>query len=199
MQRVCVFCGSGAGARSVYEIAARRLGVALAKRGLGLVYGGASVGSMGVLADAVLNRGGHVTGVIPTLLVNREIAHRGLQDLRVVATMHERKALMADLADAFVVLPGGMGTLDETCEILTWAQLGLHAKPCGLLDVDGYFQPLIAFLDHSVTEGFLQPEHRGLLIVDDDPDRLLDRLVSGTASPDRAGLKPGATAEAVSP
>ena len=176
MQRVCVFCGSGLGARSVYEIATRRLGVALAARGLGLVYGGASVGLMGVLADAVLDAGGQVTGVIPTLLVNREIAHRGLQDLRVVATMHERKALMADLADVFVVLPGGMGTLDETCEILTWAQLGLHAKPCGLLDVEGYFQPLITFLDHSVTEGFLRPEHRGFLTVDEDPDQLLDRL-----------------------
>ena len=178
MKRVCVFCGSSPGADPRFLETAVHLAGTLAARGLGLVYGGASVGLMGAMADAALARGGHVTGVIPTTLVNREIAHRGLSDLRVVATMHERKALMADLADAFVALPGGLGTLDESFEVLTWAQLGLHAKPFGLLDVAGYWQPLVAFLDHAVESGFIRAPHRALVQVEASADALLDRFAS---------------------
>ena len=176
IERVCVFCGSSAGADPRHLEAAVSFGRVLAERRIGLVYGGASVGLMGALADAVLSGGGHVTGVIPASLARRELAHEALPDLRVVATMHERKALMADLADAFVALPGGIGTLDETFEILTWAQLGLHRKPLGLLDVAGYYQPLLAFLDHAVAQRFLRPEHRAQVLVADDPRRLLDVL-----------------------
>ena len=173
MQRVCVFCGSSPGATPVFAAQARRLGAAVAAQGLGLVYGGASVGLMGELADAALAAGAEVTGVIPQALVDMEVAHRGLTDLRIVASMHERKAVMADLADAFIALPGGLGTLDELAEILTWAQLGLHAKPIGLLDVDGYFAPLLEFLDAAVRARFLQPAHRAMLLMETDPDRLL--------------------------
>ena len=181
MKRVCVFCGSSGGADRRFLEAAVALAGTLAGRGLGLVYGGASVGLMGAMADAALARGGHVTGVIPTTLVNREIAHRGLSDLRVVATMHERKALMADLSDAFIALPGGLGTLDESFEVLTWSQLGLHAKPFGLLDVAGYWQPLAAFLDHAVASGFIKPAHRALVHVEVSADALLDRLATARA------------------
>lgn len=174
--RVCVFCGSSPGRGEGYLDAARRLGTALARRGVGLVYGGASVGLMGAVADAALAAGGHVTGVIPTALVNKELAHPGLSDLRVVASMHQRKATMVDLADAFIAMPGGIGTLEETFEILTWAQLGLHAKPCAFLDVDGYYQRLLAFLEHGIAERFVRPEHRAVFLVDEEPDRLLDRL-----------------------
>jgi len=178
VKHICVFCGSSAGDDPRFLDIARRLGSLIAGRGLGLVYGGATVGLMGAVADAVLAGGGHVTGVIPSRLVERELAHHGLPDLRVVASMHERKALMADLADAFIALPGGIGTLEETFEVLTWAQLGLHHKPVGLLDAGGYYGSLLAFLDHAVASRFVRPEHRSMLLVDEDPGRLLDRLAS---------------------
>ncbi|MCW5854134.1 MAG: TIGR00730 family Rossman fold protein [Anaerolineae bacterium] len=176
MQRVGVFCGSSPGKRDVYGDAARALGQALAGRGLGLVYGGGRVGLMGTVADAVLAAGGEVIGVIPTALSAKEIAHPGLTQQHIVPTMHERKALMADLADAFIALPGGYGTLDEFCEILTWAQLGLHRKPCGLLNTDGYFTPFLQFINHAVAEGFVWPIHRDIVLVGDEPGALLDRL-----------------------
>ncbi len=176
MRRICVFCGSAVGARPVYAEAARRLGALLAQQGLGLVYGGGSVGLMGVLANATLAAGGEVIGVIPEFLFKREIEHRGATELRVVGTMHERKAMMADLADGFIALPGGYGTLDEFCEIITWAQLGLHRKPVGLLNVAGYFDSFLAFLDHTTAEGFVQPNYRALALDDTDAARLLDRL-----------------------
>ena len=176
MRRICVFCGSSPGRNAQYAEVARRLGAVLAERRLTLVYGGGDVGLMGVLADAALAAGGEVIGVIPEALVALEVAHTGLPDLRVVASMHERKALMADLADAFIALPGGLGTLEEFCEIATWAQLGLHGKPCGLVNTDHYFAHLIAFLDHAVAERFLRPEHRAMVLVEEDPERLLDRL-----------------------
>jgi len=173
IRRICVFSGSSPGASPAFGELAESLGRLLAGRQLGLVYGGASVGLMGRLAGAALEAGGEVIGVIPQSLVDMEVAHTGLTDLRIVGTMHERKALMADLADAFIALPGGIGTLDELFEILTWAQLGLHAKPAGLLECDGYFAPLLAFLDGAVRARFLQPLHREMLIVDVDPVRLL--------------------------
>jgi uncharacterized protein (TIGR00730 family) len=176
MRRLCVYCGSNVGGNPVYRETARRAGQLLAESGIGLVYGGGNVGLMGALADAALAAGGEVIGIIPGGLLSREVGHTGLTELHVVGTMHERKALMADLADAFLALPGGMGTLDELVEILTWAQLGIHAKPCGLLNVAGYFDPLIALLDHMVAERFLHPEHRALALVDDDLDRLLSRF-----------------------
>jgi len=176
MRRICVFCGSAVGARPVYAEAAQRLGALLAQQGLGLVYGGGSVGLMGVLANATLAAGGEVIGVIPEFLFKREIEHRGATELRVVGTMHERKAMMADLADGFIALPGGYGTLDEFCEIITWAQLGLHRKPVGLLNVAGYFDSFLAFLDHTTAEGFVQPNYRALALDDTDAARLLDRL-----------------------
>ncbi len=178
MRRVCVFCGSNAGARPGYEAAARALGRLLAERGLGLVYGGARVGLMGAVADAALAAGGAVTGVMPRALVEREVAHAALPDLRIVDTMHERKALMAELSDAFVALPGGLGTFEELFEAWTWAQLGLHRKPVALLDVAGFYGPLAAFLDAAVGERFVRPEHRGMLLVDDDPGALLGRLAA---------------------
>ena len=174
LARVCVFSGSSPGARPAYREAAAGLGRALAARGLELVYGGARVGLMGVLADAALAAGAEVQGVIPAGMVAKEVAHEGLTQLHVVDSMHERKARMADLADAFVALPGGLGTLEELAEILTWAQLGLHQKPCGLLDVGGFFAGLLAFLDHTVTERFVRPEHRGLLLAAAEPEALLD-------------------------
>ena len=187
VDRICVFCGSRAGARPAYADAARALGVELARRKLGLVYGGGGVGLMGTIADAVLAAGGEATGVIPESLVARELAHAGLTELHVVASMHERKAKMASLARAFAVLPGAYGTLDETCEALTWTQLGLQSKPCGLLNVEGYFDPLLAFLDHAVREGFLDRENRGILLVEEDPARLLSRLLEATS--DRPGSR----------
>ncbi len=176
MQRLCVFCGSSVGTRTVYAEAARQLGKALAARGVGLVYGGGHVGLMGILADSVLELGGSVIGVIPQALVDKELAQAGLTQLHVVTTMHQRKALMADLADGFMALPGAFGTADELFEILTWAQLGLHAKPIGLLNVAGYFDPLRAWLDHAVREGFLRSAHRRLLLEAEDSERLLDLL-----------------------
>lgn len=178
MKRVCVFAGSSPGARPEYRAAARELGRSLGARGLGLVYGGAHVGLMGVLADAVLASGGEVTGVIPEALVAREVAHNGLTNLRIVGSMHERKALMADLADGFIALPGGWGTVEELFEILTWAQLGLHQKPCGLLNVQGYFDRLLAFVHHSINEGFVRPEYRRMVPVSDSSERLLDLMAA---------------------
>ena len=181
-RRVAVYCGSNAGVRPAYAAAARRLGALLGARGIGLVYGGGKVGLMGVLADAALEAGASVIGVIPESLVARELAHQRLTELRVVATMHERKALMAELADAFVALPGGLGTLDELFEVWTWAQLGLHERPIGLLDVEGFFGPLVAHLDRAVAEGFVRPQHRAMVVIDSEPEPLLDRF-DGCAPP----------------
>lgn len=175
MQSIAVFCGSAMGNAPRYREVAEALGRGLAARGVRLVYGGASVGLMGVVADAALAAGGRVVGVIPTSLVNRELAHGRVQDLRVLASMHERKNLMASLAEGFIALPGGVGTLDELFEMLTWTQLGFHAKPCALLDVDGYYAPLVAFLDRAVAAGFVHVSCRDSLLVDSDVDRLLDR------------------------
>ena len=174
--RVLVFCGSSPGARPEYAAAADELGRLIAQRGLGLVYGGARVGLMGAVADGALAAGGEVIGVIPRQLVEHEIAHTGLTDLREVATMHERKALMADLSDAVIALPGGTGTLDELFELFTWSQLGLIRMPIGLLDVAGYWQPLLAMLDHMVAERLLRSEHRNTLLVSTDASVLLDQL-----------------------
>lgn len=185
MKRVCVFCGSSAGLRPEYANAAQGLAITLARRGLGLVYGGGNVGLMGVLADSMLRAGGEVIGVIPQSLVAREVAHHGVSELRVVETMHQRKALMCELSDAFIALPGGFGTLDEFFEILTWAQLGIHGKPSGLLNVSGFYDPLLAMLDHAVVEQFLRPAHRELVITDTDADSLVQRLLSLSA------FKPG--------
>jgi uncharacterized protein (TIGR00730 family) len=176
VRRVCVFCGSSPGARPAYAEATTELARVLVAEGLELVYGGADVGLMGTLADTVLAEGGEATGVIPRALVEKEIAHNGLSDLRVVGSMHERKALMADLSDAFVALPGGLGTLEELLEIYTWAQLGLHQKPCALLDVEGYYAGIATFLGHAVEERFLREEHRAMLIVEREPRALIDRL-----------------------
>lgn len=178
MKRVCVYSGSSPGARSEYADAARALGRTLADRQMTLVYGGAHVGLMGAVADAALEAGGHVIGVIPQSLVDKEVAHRGLSDLRIVHSMHERKALMADLSDAFVALPGGWGTLEELFETVTWAQLGLHQKPCGLLNVSGYFDGLLSFVDHAVREGFLHPSHAQALLVADSPATLLSAFAN---------------------
>ncbi len=180
MKRICVFCGASTGTDPRHAQGARALGRAIAGRGLELVYGGGSVGLMGAVADAALGAGGRVTGVIPQVLQIRELAHRGLSDLRVVGSMHERKALMAELSDGFVALPGGMGTLEELSEVLTWAQLGLHARPVGLLDVGGYYRPLIAFFDRAVEAGFLRPAHRAILQVAVEPEAMLDRLAAWT-------------------
>ena len=178
MRRVCVFCGSSQGARACYADAARALGTVLARRQIGLVYGGGRVGLMGVLADTVLAAGGEVVGVIPEAMVPKELAHEGLTVLHIVGSMHERKACMAELADAFVALPGGYGTFEEFCEIVTWAQLGLHRKPCGLLNVDGYYDRLLALFDHAVAEQFVRPAHRSLVLEERDPERLLLRLAA---------------------
>jgi len=183
MKRICVFCGSNAGARSEYAEAARALATVLAERKLGIVYGGGNVGLMGVLADAALEHGGEVIGVIPRKLVEKEVAHHGVTELRIVETMHERKALMNDLSDAFLALPGGFGTLDEFFEVLTWSQLGFHGKPCALLNVAGYYDGMLAMLDHAVTERFLRPAHRELIIADTDPLRLLQRLSAFVPAP----------------
>jgi hypothetical protein len=176
--RIGVFCGSSAGNRPTYRQAAADLARALARRGFGLVFGGAQVGLMGVLADAMLEQRAEVIGVIPQALLDREIAHVGVADLRVVGSMHERKALMVELSDGFIALPGGYGTLDELCEVLTWAQLGLHGKPCGLLDVDAYFDPLLALFDEAVAAGFLRSENRALVLRANDPEALLDQFAS---------------------
>jgi uncharacterized protein (TIGR00730 family) len=178
MRRVCVFCGSSIGQQPAYAESARAMGTLLARRGLGLVYGGGHVGLMGVVADAVLKAGGEAIGVIPQSLADREIAHGGLTQLHVVDSMHTRKAMMAELSDAFVAMPGGVGTFEEFFEAVTWTQLGLHRKPCGLLNVNGFYAPLAAFIDQAVTEGFIKPVHRTAIVVDSDPARLLDTLAT---------------------
>lgn len=176
MKRICVFCGSSLGAREEYRAAAVALGRTLVEKGLGLVYGGANVGLMGAVADAVMEHGGEVIGVMPKLLMPFEVEHNGLADLRVVETMHERKALMAELSDGFIALPGGIGTLEELFEVWTWGQLGAHEKPCGLLDVAGYYQGLRTFIDHMVTEKFLKAPYRAMLMVEQEPAALLERF-----------------------
>ena len=176
MKAIAVFCGSSAGRDAAFAAAARSFGALLAREGVTLVYGGGHVGLMGVLADACLGAGGRVVGVIPRALWDREVGHRGLSELQVVDTMHERKAKMAALADAFVALPGGLGTLEEVFEVWTWGQLGIHGKPCGFLDVAGYYAALFAFLDQAVERGLVKPEHRAMAIVDDDGATLLQRL-----------------------
>ena len=194
MKRVCVFCGSSEGARPAYADATRALGAELVKRGLGLVYGGGSVGLMGVLADTVLAAGGEVIGVIPGPLASRELAHAGLTEMRVVGSMHERKATMAQLSDGFVALPGGLGTLEETLEVLTWAQLGIHGKPVGVLNVEGYWDGLGRMLAHAVEEGFVRPDYAALLLFGATPAELLGRL-AGWRPPRiaRAWLDPSQT------
>ena len=177
MKRICVNCGSSPGKRPVYREAARRLGGTLVNRGLDLVYGGAEVGLMGEVANAVINAGGAAIGVIPRSFAHK-VCHRGLKELHIVESMHERKQMMFDLSDAFIALPGGFGTLDEVTELLTWSQLGLHGKPCGFINVSGYFDPLLAFLDRAVTEGFMKREHREMLLVSDEADDLIDRFGS---------------------
>ena len=178
MRAVCVFCGSNPGARPDYLEAAGRTGRTIARAGLTLVYGGASVGCMGAVADAALEQGGRVVGVIPQSLIDKEIAHTGLTENHVTTSMHERKAKMAELSDGFIALPGGAGTMEEMFEVWTWGQLGLHAKPLALLDVAGFFEPLVAFLDHQRAEAFMQPAHREMLLVDRDPAALLDRMAA---------------------
>ena len=190
--RICVFCGSSAGRSPVYAGAASRLGRTLAERGVGLVYGGASVGLMGAVADAALEAGGEVIGVIPRSLVERELAHGGLDELHVVETMHERKALMSDLSDGFVALPGGAGTLDELFEAFTWGQLGIHSKPCGLLDVAGFWHPLVETFDRMTAEGFIRPEWRETLVVADEPEELLRRFAAHVAPTRKWTEKPRA-------
>ncbi|OWL91415.1 TIGR00730 family Rossman fold protein [Halopseudomonas aestusnigri] len=174
--RLCVFCGSSPGNKPEYLAAAQQLGTALAKAGIGLVYGGAQVGLMGAVADAALAAGGDVIGVIPRHLVERELAHEGLTTLHEVGSMHERKAMMADLSDGFIALPGGVGTFEELFEVWTWGQLGHHQKPCALFNAAGYYDQLIAFLDHALTEGFMRQPYRDMLIVDNKVDSLLHRV-----------------------
>src|SRR4051794_21847812 len=181
MRRLCVFCGSNSGHAPAYRSLAVQLGQTLARRRIELVYGGGRVGLMGVLADAALDAGGTVVGVIPQALLDREIGHRGLTELRVVGSMHERKALMAELSDGFVALPGGAGTLEELVEMYTWSQLGIHAKPLGVLNVAGYYDGLMAFFDHAVERGFIRPEHRAVLACEAQPEALLERLVTASA------------------
>lgn len=178
MKRLCVFCGSSVGVNPAYAEVATALGTLLADRGIGLVYGGGNVGLMGVIADAALAAGGEVIGVIPQALADREVAHHGVTELRIVDSMHTRKAMMADLSDAFLAMPGGVGTFEEFFEAITWTQLGLHRKPCGLLNVAGFYTPLALFIDQAVSDGFIKPVHRAAIVVDDDPARLLDTLTT---------------------
>jgi uncharacterized protein (TIGR00730 family) len=176
MKRICIFCGSSLGFEAHYAQAATALAEHLASQGIGIVYGGSNRGLMRIVADAALKKGGEVIGVIPEALVLKEIAHAGLSELRLVGSMHERKALMSDLADAFIALPGGYGTMDEFCEVLTWSQLGLQQKACGLLNVKGYYDPLLSMFDRAVREGFLKPEHRELVVSGEDPAELVGSL-----------------------
>lgn len=193
MRSICVFCGSNAGNAPIYAETARRAGQIFASAGLTVVYGGGSVGLMGVLADAALAAGGRVIGVIPRTLWEREVGHRGLSDLRIVDTMHERKALMSELSDGFLALPGGIGTLDELFEIWTWAQLGVHRKPCGLLNVNGYFDALLTFLNRTIAAGFLRAEYFAMLQIDDDPSRMLTRFAEYQPPPVPQWLNPQQT------
>ncbi len=181
MQRICVYCGSNKGARPEYADTARELADVIVRHELELVYGGAAMGTMGVIADRVLEQGGKVHGVIPKLLEDKEIAHQGLTQLHVVSSMHERKSMMAMLSDGFIAMPGGFGTLEELVEMLTWGQLKFHDKPCGILNVQGYFDHLLKYLDHAVTEGFLRPENREMLLHDSDPAGLVQQFERYTA------------------
>jgi uncharacterized protein (TIGR00730 family) len=183
IRNICVYCGASSGRNPLYAEGARALAQELVRRNIGLVYGGASVGVMGTVANAVLERGGRVVGVIPEALLSRELAHHGLTELRVTKSMHERKAVMAELADGFIALPGGIGTFEEIFEAWTWAQLGFHAKPCGILNVAGYFDRLIEFLNQAAEEEFIKPQHREMLIVESDPLRILDRFEGYRAPP----------------
>ncbi len=183
MKRVCVFAGSSPGGNPEYVASARALGAALVSRGVALVYGGGGTGLMGALADTVLDAGGEVTGIIPGPLATRELAHPGLSELCVVASMHERKALMAERSDAFIALPGGLGTVEELMEIWTWAQLGIHSKPFGLLNAEGFYDPLIGFVDRMVADGFVKPAYRTLVIVENEPETLLAALAAFRAPP----------------
>lgn len=176
MKSICVFCGSRLGSKPIYRETAKSVGQLIAQQQLRLVYGGGNIGLMGVVADAVLEYGGEVVGVIPGHLQEKEVGHAGLTELHVVSTMHERKALMANLSDAFIALPGGFGTFEEFCEILTWAQLDLHRKPCGLLNVDGFYDPLLTLFDRAVDDGFLRPEYRSMVLTATDADELLMRM-----------------------
>jgi uncharacterized protein (TIGR00730 family) len=175
-RRLCVFCGSYTGRRTVYRAATEQLGLLLVERGIELVYGGGNIGLMGVLADTILARGGRAIGVIPESLMAKEVSHTGLTELRIVNSMHERKALMSDLSDGFIALPGGFGTVEEFCEVVTWSQLGLQSKPCGLLNVENYYDHLLELFDHAVREGFLREKNRRLVLDDEDPARLLEKL-----------------------
>jgi len=178
IRRICVFCGSREGNRAEYRRAAEQLGALLAQRGIDVVYGGGSTGLMGAVADAALDVGGKVIGVIPRALATKELAHAELTEQHVVETMHERKWKMAQLADAFIALPGGFGTFEEFCEVLTWAQLGLHVKPCALLNTAGYFNPLLALLNHAVEEGFVEASHRKLIVTAKAPDEMLEQIMN---------------------
>ena len=177
MENICVFCGSSSGIRDVYRRTARELACELVKRNIGIVYGGGKVGLMGEIADAALGSGGRVIGVMPRHLVEKEIAHKGLTALHVVETLHERKRLMSELADAFIALPGGYGTLEELCEMLSWAELGIHRKPCAVLDVNGFYQPLIRFLDFMQAEGFLRNASRNLVLVKENAVNLVETII----------------------
>jgi uncharacterized protein (TIGR00730 family) len=176
IKSICVFCGSNTGSGDAYAQAARDLAQAIVAGGMRLVYGGGNIGLMGVLGEAALAAGGHVTGVTPRRLLEKEVVHKGLTELRVVGSMHERKALMAELSDAFIALPGGLGTFEEMFEVLTWAQLGFHRKPCGMLNIAGFYDGLTAFLDHAVAQRFVKAEHRAMLLVDTDAAQLVSRL-----------------------
>lgn len=180
MKRICVFCGSSPGNKPDYIKMAERLGAVLLKNNIGLVYGGGDVGLMGKVAHVVFEHGGEVIGVIPKALANKEVAYTELSDLRVVDSMHERKALMAELSDAFIALPGGLGTIEEFFEVVTWAQLGIHDKPCGILNICGYYDPIIKFLDNAVGHNFIRSENRAMVLVDDDPEGLFEQFKSYT-------------------
>ncbi len=191
MKNICIFCGSSEGTRPIYAEVAKALGSSIAGRGMRLIYGGGKVGLMGVVADAALVAGGEVVGVIPEALLEKEIGHEGLTELHVVGSMHERKMLMADLSDGFVALPGGYGTLEEFMEVLSWAQLSIHEKPCALLDVNGFFAPLAHLFDRAVKEGFVHPDHRSLVLIGQDPEKLLDAMEHYTPPETKKWISPG--------
>jgi uncharacterized protein (TIGR00730 family) len=190
MQRICVFCGSSQGNDPAFVLAAKSLGQALAEKKIGLVYGGGNIGLMGIIADAVINSGGEAIGVIPQALVDKELAHRGITELRIVHSMHERKAVMAELSDGFIALPGGFGTLEEFCEVLTWAQLGLHEKPFGLLNICSFYDHFLQFLDHIVETRLLRPQHRALVLDATNVEDLLARVLSWNPNPLDKWIRP---------
>jgi uncharacterized protein (TIGR00730 family) len=190
IRRICIFCASNTGNDPAFAQAARSLGRALAEKSIGLVYGGGNIGLMGILADAAMHMGGHVTGVIPQALVDKELAHQGITELRIVTSMHERKALMAELSDAFIALPGGYGTLEEFCEVLTWAQLGLHEKPFGLLNISGFYDFFLQFLDHIVASSLLRPQHRSLVLDAVEIEELLSKMHSWRPCPTGKWISP---------